>query len=477
MRPLALILLLQICIGLEVPAIPQEQLIIAGRTTALQGTIKPTFAEPIQYKNITPLLIDEYVENSKNEGVEPSEIFFEHCNFDPGSISRLLEAYPKLESLQLLFCEINGGDFSEFAAGTYLRSLALTKSFATDFNLQVLSNCPRLERLNLERTLVTGAFLHKLPAPKLLTELNLHGTLLNNRTILALKRFENLKRLDIDSTRCDADGFRQLGILPSLSEIDFPIKFSPSKWFAAVIQQPNLEVICGSKMTQLDFTGWKLEDEGFLSINHDLPTVRLNISRNLISDRALPAFKFLPDLKELRANQCLFTGDDFGAAPTFKKLKLLSLDYNRLSSSGLKQIGKLESLQSLSLQQSLPKLEKDRLAGIAELKLQSLNISGNELTPNDIAPLSKMQTLNTLNLNDMQLTLPVVEELAQCHQIKYLTFYNSAGLNKATIKVLARAFQLRSIHFGGSDISKRDAQWLEEQLPNCLIDLNSLYVQ
>lgn len=428
-------------------------------------------------KHVTSELVDELVDNTEQIGDLPLGVTFQNCSLEPGAMSELFKRMPQLERLHFVLCRFCESEYEEWKSPPPLRELSFDQSYVTDYDLVILKKLDRLESLSFEGVPVTGKGLAWIPQPSLLVRLNLNRTAFGDKEIEVLKRFRKLNFLGLIRTNCSAKAFYLLGIFPELEEVEVDIKPDPHGWFYSLIRQPSLVKLPGTDLLTLDLNDWKIKDESLSTLGRQLPTKVLIISNNKLSDECLLALNHLPQLSELIAEHCNFNGQGFGASKQSLKLRKLVLDDNPITLAGLEAIAKLPSLKYLSLRRTLAFNEIDKFKSFENTSITFLNISSNPITPQDLESISKMADLQTLKLDNIPLRLECFAALALNKQVKYLTFYNSRGLNHAAIIQLSKMKQLCSLHFGGSDISKKDAVWLKKNLPNTNIDLHSLYSQ
>lgn len=432
---------------------------------------------PVSQKHVTEQTVADLVEASSGAGDLPRKIAFRSCTFEAGAIAKLFSELPEMESLELSTCRFCESEYQEWTKPPALKELDLSHSYITDYDLRILAKLDHLEHLNMEGVPITGGGLIHLPQPSMLRQLNLTHTALSNKDVSVLKRFKNLKYLGLAHTYCSARAFYMCGIFPELEDVEVNIKLDPSGWFETLIRMPSLKQLPGTDLVNLDLNAWRLKDEALTTLSRKLPCKTLIISNNDLSDESLSALTQMPELSELYAEHCKLSGEKFAELSQTMKLKKLILDENPITELGLERIGQLSNLQFLSLRKCLAFVGVERLKAFPNLNLVHLNLSANPVTVEDIQFLNKLSTLKTLKLDDIPLRKEIFDELAANESIEYLTFYNSQGLTHHAIEQLAKMQKLRSIHFGGSDVSKKDTAFLTKTNPSIRIDLDSLYAQ
>lgn len=432
---------------------------------------------PISQRHVTEETIADLVKDTTEAGEPPGKVSFRSCTFEAGAIAKLFAELPKMEGLELSTCRFCESEYQEWKTPPALKELDLSHSYITDYDLRILAKLDHLESLNMEGVPITGAGLSHLPQPSILKHLNLTHTALSNKDASILKRFKNLETLGLAHTYCSARAFYMCGIFPELEEVEVNIKLDPSGWFETLIRMPALKQLPGTDLVNLDLNAWKLKDEALALLDRDLPCKTLTISNNDLSDECLPALNHMPELSELYAEHCKLSGETLADTRQALKLRKLVLDENPITETGLENISKLSNLQFLSLRKCLAFVGPDRLKAFPHLNLIHLNLSANPITVEDIQFVNRMTKLQTLKLDDIPLRKEIFDQLSANTSIQYLTFYNSRGLTHDAIEQLAKMQMLRSIHFGGSDLSKKDAMFLKKTNPSIRIDLNSLYAQ
>ena len=450
-------------------------------------TLLPSFSDevaeldlfsPVIQKHITAETMDEIIQHTAEQNEMPASACFRNCTFEVGAIRKLFAALPDLQSLELSTCRFCESEYQEWTTPPPLTQLNLSHSYITDFDLKILGKLEYLDVLSLEGVPITGSGLSSIPKPELLRNLSLARTALNDKTLNVLKRFKNIQYLSIEHTYCSATAFYMLGLFPDLEEVDVNKKLDPHGWFYTLIRQPSLKRLPGTDLVKLDLHSWKITDESLISLTRQLPTRTLTISGNELTDKCLVALKQMPELKELFAENCKLSGEGFGSRnPQTQKLEKLVLDENPLTNTGLSEIATLKQLRFLSLRRCIAFKTTDNFRAFENMNLTYLNLSANPITADDIKALIKLPNLQALKLDDMPIRPELFDELSQNNSIRTLTFYNSRGITRYAIEKLSLMKQLRTVHFGGSDISKKDAAYLAKQLPQLRIDLDSLYIE
>jgi hypothetical protein len=165
------------------------------------------------------------------------------------------------------------------------------------------------------------------------------------------------------------------------------------------------------------------------------------------------------NLEELRLNNwTTLTDKDLVNFST--NLHTVELDGCRLSSQGLRQLGELP-LKNCSLRQS--GLD-DFSMGLAFLPktLVKLDISKNDFTLEDLAPLGQLHNLKCLVLEATNIMANSAIHFPS--NLQELSLENSGPLSKGTVQGLKKLHRLKKLNIAGCHIENEDIEWLPDNL-------------
>jgi hypothetical protein len=154
-----------------------------------------------------------------------------------------------------------------------LEELTIFDSPLVDEDLRFLEHCDRLKELSLEGMPIRGEFLSWIAASQQMESMAFDSTLMDDRHLVHLKRFQNLEGLELNWTPISGDGFAALGSFPRPCQLRLMgCQFSPAGKQAIAK--------CGGLGTDwnLDIdlpTNWTLDDLKYFEGRHD--TVHLSM--------------------------------------------------------------------------------------------------------------------------------------------------------------------------------------------------------
>ena len=139
-----------------------------------------------------------------------------------------------------------------------------------------------------------------------------------------------------------------------------------------------------------------------------------------------------------------------------------------LNDGSLSEIGKLHSLQQLSLE-DIPITDK----GLIELKalsqLRSLTLQRNRLNGSGLRNLSGLHNLTALSLNFNRLNSAGFQQLSELTSLEFLSLNGvSAGLND--LRQLARLPHLKTLHLKSTAMSSQTIEELRSALPKVTVE-------
>jgi Leucine-rich repeat (LRR) protein len=255
-----------------------------------------------------------------------------------------------------------------------------------------------IRREGLDQKSITTADLGVIEALSDVTELGLRGPAVTDVIFEKIKAFRHLGTLTIEGAKITAASY---AILPTLPEL-----------------------------RDLRLSGLGTSDEGIKTIGQCRKIERLSLANLPISDEALSSVGKLPALQELdlsNLNKLTSTGIAF--LVECRSLRRLNLSGFRLSSSVIEAVGRCTGLESLTL-------------------------SGNPVKDDQIAGLSALNKLHTLNLSNTGLVGTAFANWPPRHAMTTLNLTNQPGVDDAALKAIGSAFpKLETLEISGAPLS------------------------
>lgn len=99
-----------------------------------------------------------------------------------------------------------------------------------------------------------------------------------------------------------------------------------------------------------------------------------------------------------------------------------------------------------------------------------LNLSGVELCRDDFTYLQRMETLSTLRIDSLFLDRDLLKGISECTNLEGLSLRGARNVDRLAVETLAH-MNLKSLVLVGSDISKKNYDWLRHNMKNCYVEL------
>jgi hypothetical protein len=173
-------------------------------------------------------------------------------------------------------------------------------------------------------------------------------------------------------------------------------------------------------IVSLDLSGSQVTDHG-LTLLRNLATLEvLDVSRTQVGDSGLEHVRNLPNLKKLIVAQTRVDGSFLGDCPS--GIEFLDASGTVVSTD---HIGAVPSLQTLVLRRwKTDRLALDRLASLPHLT--HLDLSGTELTNDDLRGVRQLRSLESLSLIYTSITSDGLGHIARCPALRTLDLRSTA---------------------------------------------------
>jgi WD40 repeat protein len=209
-----------------------------------------------------------------------------------------------------------------------------------------------------------------------------------------IKKLSMLKSLSLVRSKLTAEGLRQLNGL--------------------------------TKLESLDLFGGGMTDAGFAELKPFTKLQALQIQDSLITDDGLVYLAALPALTSLLLERSQVTGTGLAHLPAKEQLIMLSLRSSPITDEGLAQLEDFAGLTILQLS-SCPGIGDEGLRHIGKLsRLQSLEISGTQITDIGLGYLKDLTRLQSLSVEKTNIT---AEGLKALEPLKRLTMLSLGELD------------------------------------------------
>lgn len=218
----------------------------------------------------------------------------------------------------------------------------------------------------------------------------IHGHVTDQRLQEVVRDLPDIKYLTLHGDAYDGDGFSYLrplhlqGLILSEDELT-------DKGLRNLALLPELEELVIERCE--GFT-----DKGLESFSRSVKLEYLRIEEN-VYDTSVAMLANVSNLQRLGLqNSSLVTGATIGELKKLKRLDYLELQGSGFQARYLKELAKLEGLKKLDLS-GLQISDKD-LPALATMKLKSLKLKDNNITDAGLKILSRMSSLEKLDLSD-----------------------------------------------------------------------------
>uniref|UniRef100_A0A0E0KZS2 Leucine-rich repeat-containing N-terminal plant-type domain-containing protein n=1 Tax=Oryza punctata TaxID=4537 RepID=A0A0E0KZS2_ORYPU len=370
-----------------------------------------------------------------------------------------------LKELDLSRCsKISDAGIKHIASIESLQRLHVSQTGLTDNGVMAISSLINLRLLDLGGIRITDKALRSLQVLTQLEHLDIWGSEITNEGASVLNAFTSLSFLNLSWTRVTC-----LPILPtmrclnmsnctvhSICNGDSKVLIHLEKLIISAASFGNIDEVFSSilpsSLTYLDMSSCSLSNLYFLGNLRNLEHLDLSYNR-IISDAIEYIANIGMNVKFLSLSNSEVTSQALCVlAGTVPNLTTLSLAHTKIDDSALLYISMMPSLRILNLSRTCIKgfmIENSvkilSITALEELKyLESLNLDNTQLTDDVIPPLASFRALKYLFLKSDFLSDPALHALSSASNLIHLGFcgniLSSSGLRKfvppATLRVL-----------------------------------------
>lgn len=354
------------------------------------------------------------------------------CPVDDDAVVQLVRQHPRLERLDLGYTRVTG---------TALPAIAQLKN---------------LRHLNLSRTPVTVAALKTLGPDSPITWLDLYGTRVGDDLVEILASIPNLQILEVyDAPRLTAGGIGLLkGRVPNL-------KYDASRVSAltAAVANPPIPRV---EDRRAEVSGPQFDAAALQAFQLPAEVDTLRISYTWGSDEDVRSVARFPQIEQLSVWSNGLTDAALGRLHEFPRLRHFDLSHEWIGRAGIEEIARQTSLESLMLR-DLPILDAD-LAPLARLhQLRELRLSGNWLRGAFLANLENSPIV-VLQIDCPNLDERNLEHLAKMPALDSV-YLSHCPITDVGAKALSRLVPVRVLRVDGSLLTDAAREELRRRVP------------
>ncbi len=384
--------------------------------------------------------------------------------------------------------DISVAGWKEFTS-TKLKGMTLIQTPITDTGLAHLGSIDDLEMLFINDAPVTNAGLSHLRELNSLRGLVLHGTKVTEEGVAELqKSLPNLRYVKVDS---GALGIRRP--VPNLPPVNFIVSRVTGKKSAHVRDKVTAEVVEKLKqepevdavflirgeltddqialladvpMKQIIIRSEKITDQGIIHLRDHESLESINVTSAGIGDACMEALASIPNLTKISLSNAAVTDDGVqtliaGLAERGKITTLGLYGSSKITNAALKSVGRLTSLQGLSLDES-PELSGEVLAEVGQAAgLTSLGLGGVRIDGSDLAHLRPLK-LERVNFSKSQIMDETAQAMATALQHVRVLDLSGSTVTDSAMASIGKLKQLEWLSLRGTPVGDAGLEELED---------------
>lgn len=272
-----------------------------------------------------------------------TELYLDRSSIDDMGLA-FITGLANLELLDLSDTKITGNGYPPLPSLPQLKDLRLAGTLVHDATIGFIPNLQSLHRLDLRNTLITDRSVRMLIGALRLEELLLgnntepvtgepdrysrhqgifdgivrvHRTFITSKAMRYLKKFKNLKVLDLSGTSVANEGLRHLLKLPDLKVLDLSGTLIGDRAMRTIRRMDGLK--------DLDLARTSVGDEGVKELAEMDELERLNLSGSQVTDEGVKTLSEMRNLKSLNLRETSITEETVPFLGRMKNLRLLVL--------------------------------------------------------------------------------------------------------------------------------------------------------
>lgn len=348
-----------------------------------------------------------------------------------------------------------------------LKKLVLYGPAITNETMDVVSQLPQLEHLDLTRTAVGDAGLAKLVGLKNLRYLQLFRCDVTDEGFRSLAQLPRIEQIRCGQTRISDQGLQYIKDLKTVTALDLSD--------CNQVTDAGVEVIAGfAKLRFLKLWGKSITDVGVLKLAalENLEVVGFNDTA--ITSEGMKAFRGKTKLKEIHLVRCTRVGDDgIAELAGCTEMEYLDLRDTGISGKSLETIGKFTKLKILDLSETLsPGVDDANMIHLAGLtNLEDLNLWHTNISAAGLAHLAGLKKIRVLNLDKTKITDEALDTVAQLENLEWLHIGSNEPITDAGLLKLVACKKLKYLNISYDlKITEDGFYGLTDALPECKIE-------
>ena len=259
--------------------------------------------------------------------------------------------------------------------------------FGPSVNDQLLCHLgmlPNLRTVDLRNSPITGEGLKCIAKQETLERVYLQGTQITDRDLMCLKSLRQLKHVSLP-TQISDEGLRLVARIPRLEGI----------YLAST----------------------RISNSGLSDIDHCHQLKLLNLSGTEIGDEGIEYLRCQDTLEMLDLSATNVTDACAAIVGSLYRLRVLDLSETSMTAEALKNLDHLVSLNTLNLSDTHIDGGWESLKQLR--KLEHLDLSGLEISSQDLEFLTDLKSLESVLIPDAEVTAELIKEILEDNTLKY----------------------------------------------------------
>lgn len=390
----------------------------------------------------------------------------------------------QLELLSLGNNALNAEDLIAISKLNSLRSFGYSGK-VTDGLTQSLSMLP-IVKLSLHGPISDQHF-RLISQLSLLNELNLSGTSINAKSLQSLSKLRNLRELSFYDSPITTRDFAPLTKLSCLESLRFSPTAMPPQLVASLSRLPKLhELQCGLPGSEASLRLLSTFP-ALQSLGLDCSTLcknklkllglfrklrNLELCNTYVDDEVIGEIAKISDLEWLQLRGCHITDAGAQKLDSLTALQKLYISDIAISDNGLKTLGNLPQLKQIYL-------DNTQIQGTAFEKgfdaLEDLTIRKSRVNNTGLVAIGRLKNLKAFRAPESEISTPGVFNLSKLSSLETLNLYDTR-LDIDSVPPLLKLKRLTALDVRLTDIPYRGLKTLEDSNPLCTISPSAKYL-
>lgn len=342
---------------------------------------------------------------------------------------RVLPAQAEVAAADLADTGFDDAAATEIKAWRNLRKIELSRTKITDKGLAELSNLPSLHTINLRGMELTRSMLGALQQFPDLTELDLEQSIIMPGAFSNGQHFDRLEKLSLSEARFAPDELTLVATIPNLNSLNLSSLRLPRTALGRLVAARELKTLamnwCALKksalgeigeistLTTLDLFGSSIEDSDITGLAQLPRITNISLSETNVDDSACAVLGGMKSLTHLYLKNLPRISDNcIISLMPLRGLVALSVVEARISPAVLQRLQEFPDIEELYL--GGVQIGKNNLGFLLSLpKLRVLTLPGTNLEDDSVEILSKIKSLETLDLSNNDISPEALLALEQ----------------------------------------------------------------